>query len=787
MAQEKEYIDAKDVAEFIEPEDVVLEDAPYLSGAWTPEVKTKEEAFAVFQKYAPEVLADINQFPEKWDLQKTLTEAAYLKDKNKETELREHFGYAPGAKVALDELTLRNRAELAGFDPMNLPEDPGTLGAISASLPQNIPFYDELRGALANTNAIREAATGKTEPTRLSEMLQKTSPDLYARLQRGDASVSDEQIKDAVTEGVRKEEAIAGFYSPVTSAVAGTVPSMLAPLGAAKVFGAKVLKPAVVTAIEALYGAGRGEDLLTRTGGAAAGALGGYLGARTGTGIGTKAAEFGVGKAPVKGMGDIRAANRAQQRINKLLEPAKEEAFSEYVKGQTQAEREILAKAVKELRTKAKEANKAYQNMTTASQKYTVDMAKHEDAIRKAAEDAAAGKLGYADAEKIIAKEKEAALQLARRMSSGKTEKGLLSDYEKATLGLTEANASLEKALRSQAGLVGAKSRSQLEAFSNALPQLKQQIAEDVLPPEEQLTYSRLNLRRGELGREALRMSPQKEAAYEMAPVIEAKKQKVDFWKKKVEEAAAPAGEKALPPSADPELYQKILQQRLQEREATGFLPKRPEEIQQEAQRIMSTERPSLLERYSLAPEETRLAAERAKLAPLTPSTLSREQLVEQAAREIKKPEYRETLLAEMPKQRAVLEAPFAPKEEDLAKQLSSKIFREEEPVRERFSVKVPFIPGYLSFGKQKPSVSSAELPPALKYLQLLKERTAAQEAMATPVAVPLAQGATRTFAQDVLAPASGQESTFLNWLNENDEVENAIKKLKDLKENKEK
>lgn len=690
------------------------------------------------------------------------------------------------------------RAEERGIDVREA-QDPGFLGAAERAIPELVPFYADFQGlgAKSNFNRIRLAAAGlnpvsdfdensvaEAQQTKLAvqsylDVLEQTSPELFKRLKEGDTNVTAEQVQNAVTEGTRKLYKTAELYQPAATIGTEAVTGIARDLGLSKALGKIATKPAVIAAIEAIYGAGRGETLTQRLGGAVLGGLGGYTAAKLGEPLGRKAADLGVGKAPLKGGLDVVAARRAQSKIDELLAPIGKESFAEYAAGQTRAERDLLAKAIKELRAKAKEANKAYQNMTMASQKYTVDMAKHEEAIRKAAEDAAAGKLGFADAEKIIAKEKEAALQLARRMSSGKTEKGLLSDYEKATIGLTEANASLEKTLRSQAGLVGAKSRSQLEAFSNALPQLKQQIAEDVLTPEEQLTYSRLNLRRGELGREALQMSPQKEAAYEMAPVIEAKKQEVDFWKKKVEEAAAPAGEKALPPSADPELYQKILQQRLAERKATGFLPESPSVVEEEARRLMSLERPSLVERYGLWPEELRLRMEKEKLAPLTPSTLSREQLVEQAESVVKKPEYREALLAEMPAQRAALETPYTPPTEA---ELAEKLYKgvtvpEVERVRGGMSVGLPGFPARGYVAETKPPLSSVDISPYTKYTKATQARDVAQKAMATPVAVPVAQSLTRLGVREGVPAAT---ESFIDYLKNRQVEDEAAKQEED-------
>lgn len=722
--------------------------------------------------------------------------------KREETANQFRFVYDRKKPVTTASATARTqsdflkRAEERGIDVREV-RDPGFLSAAKTALPTLVPFYDELRGRNVDVGLLRQAAVGiKPEDTGYVEkpffggydyssaqddlaLLQETSPELFNRLKAGDENVTSEEVQAAVTQGLRQKQRIAELYQPAATLGTEAVGTIGRDLGLSKALGRAATRPAFIAGTEAVYGAGRGETLPQRLGGAVLGGLGGYAAGKLGEPLGRKAADLGVGKAPLKGGLDVVAARRAQSKIDELLAPVGKESFAEYAAGQTRAERDLLAKAIKELRAKAKQANKAYQNMTTASQKYTVDMAKHEEAIRKAAEDAAAGKLGFADAEKIIAKEKEAALQLARRMSSGKTEKGLLSDYEKATLGLTEANASLEKTLRSQAGLVGAKSRSQLEAFSNALPQLKQQIAEDVLTPEEQLTYSRLNLRRGELGREALQMSPQKEAAYEMAPVIEAKKQEVDFWKKKVEEAAAPAGEKALPPSADPELYQKILQQRLAERKATGFLPESPGIVEEEARRLMSLERPSLVERYGLGPEELRLRMEKEKLAPLTPSTLSREQLVEQAESVVKKPEYREALLAEMPAQRAALETPYTPPTEA---ELAEKLYKgvtvpEVERARGGMSVGLPGLPARGYIAETKPPLSSVDISPYTKYTKATQARDVAQEAMATPVAVPVAQSLTRLGVREGVPAAT---ESFIDYLKNRQVEDEAAKQEED-------
>lgn len=506
MAQEKEYIDAKDIAEFIEPEDVVLEGAPYLSGAWSPEVTNQEEAYNILSKYAPDFLSEIRANPQNYNLDSVINMASALKQQNAEAELKQHFGYAPEAEVPRDELMLKHRAQLAGFDPMNLPPAPSraeaTVGAFTGGATIGLkPFYKELtapslkelRRSVAPQQLPSEVTTGDVETGmgdsfRAMEPEQETlyllrqySPETYKRVVSGDKTLTQEEVNDAVNQATRKELLLQETYYPGTTFLSQLAGQAALNTGLAKVFGIKATQPWVekgplraVLNPQALMGAtegvARGETPSEKLFGGFLGAVGGYTASGLGEPLGRKAADLGIGKAPLRGGLDVLAANRAQKRIDVLLEPEKAKALKTYLEDKALLKKEFEAMAAsdieKEIATRAKEI-KAYKKALEdkvitkaefeklAAADIEKEIAKRAAAGDKAAqlyqEDVGDWQLAEAKLENVARKEFEAEQKNALRefQSTKDAEDALQAEALKLAredLGVTEATARARQA-----------------------------------------------------------------------------------------------------------------------------------------------------------------------------------------------------------------------------------------------------------------------------------------------------------------------------------------------------
>lgn len=687
--------------------------------------------------------------------------------------------YTLAQETARTEQDFLKRAEALGFSRENLPKDPGVYKTLVGSLGQAVTLggMDYLLSKAAPSLADVKEAVQTGEPSfgvRFSDVLTRLkdyNPDLYARLEKGDATLTEEEYRQGVQDAVNTEARAGALRSPGASLFGEGLGVATGEGLAAKALGKTFTRPVVQAGKEAFRGYASGETPAQSAGGALLGAAGGFAGGKLGE-KGGKA----IGGPQLKGAKDVLAARAAQNKIDDMLAPLVGMSKEEFVAGQTKAQRELLAKAIKELRAEKKAQASSFAKFVEAENAHKTDMLAFEQKVQKAADDYARGKLGFKDYEKILAKEREAAFQQVINFSEGKAPK-LISEVEKTQLKANEAAAKVEKVMRSEAGLVGNISRQQLEAVDRARPQLMKQVEEQVLTPDEQLTLMDLDLRRGEIGREALAMKPKEQAKKLYEPLLENAKAEAAFYKQKVEEAVQKAATPPTVPEVDVDLFNKLYGERVENRMKAGFVPRSPEVLSEEAKRAMSFapggEGPLLFEKAGLTPEATRLsqlysALQEKRVAPPVP--MSRQEMIGAAQQKLQQPAYREALLSESPKQRAVLEAPFVPPtEEELVKQLSKGVTAPQaEKAYGRAGMKVPFAPAYVSVGEAKPALSSVEISPYAKYAKEAVKRDVAQEAMQTPVAVPALQAALTTTARDLSKPLTGRQSdiaTLVSWL----------------------
>ena len=752
-----------EIAKAIGVEKAYLGDTSFFGGA--PVVMSPQDKQAL--------LTLVNMPPEK----REEAASAFLSVYNPGGGERGQYTLARATKRAEDDFL--KRAQALGFSPDNLPKDPGVYKTALGSLGQAVTLgsMDYLLSKMAPSLADVKEAVQTGQPSlgvQFSDVLTRLkdyNPALYARIEQGDNTLTEEEYRQGVQDAVNTEARAGALRSPGASLLGETAGVATGEGLAAKTFGKAFTTPLVQATKEGVRGYNLGETPMQSLGGAVLGAAGGAAGAKLGEKVGTK-----VGGPQLKGAKDVLARQAAQGKIDEMLAPLLGMSKEEFVASQTKAQRELLAKAIKELRAEKKTQASSFAKFVEAEDKHKTEMLKFEQRVKEAADDYARGKLGIDDYEKIIAKEREAAYQQAKNFSEGKVAK-IVSDVEKVQLKANEAAAKVEKVMRSEAGMVGQLSRQQLEAMDRARPQLMKQIEEQVLTPDEQLTLMDLDLRRGEIGREALAMKPKEQAKKLYEPLLENAKAEAEFYKQKVEEATQKAATPPTTPEVDVDLFKKLFEERVENRKRAGFVPRSPEVLQEEARRAMSLapggEAPALYAQYGLGPEAERLSqlgrALQEKRVP-APTPMSRQEMIASAESKLTEPAYREALLAESPKQRAALEASFVPPTEaELAAKLPKGVTvpQAEKPYG-RVGAKVPFLPASVSFGEAKPALSSVEVSPYAKYTQQAVKRSAAEEAMQTPVAVPALQAALTTTARDVTKPLVGRQSdiaTLMSWL----------------------
>lgn len=497
------------------------------------------------------------------------------------------FGGPPNAfgqalAVQREREKFKTRLTEAGFNPNKPPQKQNPLDVASQSLENALTVGLSDLAIKANTNVkeLKEAAQKPQEDTRgfldvmkdvgaaiLSpgraiknfekgsqqenlKALQEFQPQVYERLQKGDTSLSDDEIKEAVYSAIRQRRRAGEALDP-GSAMLGEIPGyVLGETALAKTLGKVATKPAFIAGQEALRGAMAGDTPTQRVAGAVTGGLTGYAGGKIGEYLGTKVGEplrrgglfqEGIG-GELQGLADVSRQQAFERQIDTLLAPLvttaqqegekaltskalrkavkeaseikagykayekaqkdfadlkfKNEAdaaklYSDFQKAQTQSEQDALRKAITQKQVAQKNAEKEFKKQLAKYENLKKQQAVFEDKVRAQAKDLAEKQLKVDIAAKQKAKDEQTALLAGRTGKLPKTPEALKTTKEELTEQLAQARERKKAAIASKIGSEGqiaANNYAKIRAYADdASDQIKEDIAAGKITKEDGL------------------------------------------------------------------------------------------------------------------------------------------------------------------------------------------------------------------------------------------------------------------------------------------------------------
>lgn len=761
-------------------EEAVLEGAPYLSGAWSPDVKNAEQAYNILSKYAPDFLSEIRANPQNYNLDSIINMASALKQQNAEAELKQHFGYAPEAKVPRDELMLKHRAQLAGFDPMNLPAAPSmseaAVGAFTGGATIGLkPFYKELTAP--SLEALRRSAAPQQLPSEVTTgdvetgmggsframepeqetlyLLRQYSPETYTRIVSGDENLTQKEVNDAVNQATRKELALQEAYYPGTTFLSQLGGQVALNTGLGKVFGVKATQPWVqrgplraVLNPQAVLGATEGvargetpsEKLFGGLVGGFSGAVGGAAGEYTGQALGSprrfaRGGRFEEGlpglNLPMEGVLDVKAAKEAQADVFKLLRPAYED--------KQQANLAKMIESLRQKRDKYTQAQSAYELKLNALQ------TQREKAARSLAEQKL-DKAGY-DAE--MARIEKEALKEARNFE--KKSAPVKTDVEKQQLVVDKLKAEAEALERSAAAFYAKMVQEQQGGIFRTYNALVDGRNANKLSPAQEAALKMYEERAFELGQAQLNRDIKAESEQRYKTEKEYNEKLLDVEQRKLAEMQRPKTFAEMlqeKPTAKPENVEAARQKLLAEAIAAGRMKGTPEAVAAETARLQTPE--GLQEIYTAYPELQRKTQRLGKLQErYAQPPMTEEEIRTQAMSKLKP-----------------LES-LTPAEQDVvAKDLyKGRAVFDEDRLRGGVSMGLPGVPARLYAGEAAPPLSSVGVSDLTAYKKRAIARDLAEVAKATPIAVPMSQAVARGTLQNLLTPSTDTQEDFISYL----------------------
>lgn len=253
--------------------------APYKQKIYSVSPKSREETMATIEQYAPELLQ------ENWPYDAYYNQAKALRKANLHEELLKHFGIPEDLQqsYSVERLQLMNAAQAQGFNPFEMPETPSGTSAFLSSAAKAIPGAATVAEIAApDLNFLKKEAQKPEEESLQNETLQflkDYSPEVYQRIRQNDASLTNDEYRDAYNQAYRRYR----DYAALTSPKAGFAGEMLGNIGLekglGKVFGARTQTPTFQATLGAAQGLEAGNTLDEKLGAALMGGLSGGVSA----------------------------------------------------------------------------------------------------------------------------------------------------------------------------------------------------------------------------------------------------------------------------------------------------------------------------------------------------------------------------------------------------------------------------------------------------------------------------------------------------------------------------